>query len=75
MPVIVMASPKGGVGKSTVSVLLATGFARLGAEVTIIDTDPNRSLSRWASHGLPWLGLRHAGTQQKGPSVCGQRLT
>lgn len=53
MPVIVMASPKGGVGKSTVSVLLATGFARLGADVTIIDTDPNRSLSRWASHGMP----------------------
>lgn len=53
MPVIVMASPKGGVGKSTVSVLLATGFARLGADVTVIDTDPNRSLSRWAGHGLP----------------------
>jgi chromosome partitioning protein len=53
MPVIVMASPKGGVGKSTCAVLLATEFARLGADVTVLDCDPNRSLTRWASHGLP----------------------
>jgi hypothetical protein len=31
MPVVVMASPKGGVGKSTCAVLLATEFARMGA--------------------------------------------
>lgn len=53
MPVIVMASPKGGVGKSTCAVILATEFARMGAEVTVLDCDPNRSLSRWAAHGLP----------------------
>jgi len=53
VPVIVMASPKGGVGKSTCAVILATEFARMGAEVTILDCDPNRSLTRWASHGLP----------------------
>lgn len=53
MPVIVMASPKGGVGKSTCTVLLATEFARMGAEVTVLDCDPNKSLSRWASRGLP----------------------
>lgn len=53
MPVIVMASPKGGVGKSTCAVLLATEFAAMGAEVTVLDCDPNRSLTRWASHGLP----------------------
>ena len=65
MPVIVMASPKGGAGKSTCAVLLATGFARMGAEVTALDCDPNRSLSRWASHGLPenvsvWSDVRRA---------------
>lgn len=53
MPVIVLASPKGGVGKSTCSVILASEFARMGADVTILDCDPNKSLSRWASHGLP----------------------
>lgn len=53
MPVIVLASPKGGVGKSTCAVLLATEFARMGAEVTVLDCDPNKSLSRWAGHGMP----------------------
>lgn len=53
MPVIVMASPKGGVGKSTCAVILATEFARMGAQVTVLDCDPNKSLTRWASHGLP----------------------
>ena len=53
MPVIVMASPKGGVGKSTCAVLLASQFAQMGADVTVLDCDPNKSLSRWASHGLP----------------------
>lgn len=53
MPIVVMASPKGGVGKSTCAVLLATEFARMGAQVTVLDCDPNRSLTRWASHGLP----------------------
>ena len=53
MPVLVMASPKGGVGKSTCAVLLATEFARMGAEVTVLDCDPNRSLTRWSARGLP----------------------
>lgn len=53
MPVIVMASPKGGVGKSTCAVILTSEFARMGAQVTVLDCDPNKSLTRWASHGLP----------------------
>lgn len=48
MPVIIMASPKGGVGKSTAAVLLATQLAESGAGVTIIDADPNKPVSRWA---------------------------
>lgn len=52
MPVIVMASPKGGVGKSTCAVLLATEFARMGADVTVLDCDPNKSLTRWAARGF-----------------------
>lgn len=53
MPVIVLASPKGGVGKSTCSVILTTEFARMGADVTVLDCDPNRSMTRWSDNGLP----------------------
>lgn len=48
MPTIVFASPKGGVGKSTSAVLLATELAMRGATVTAIDADPNKPVSRWA---------------------------
>jgi len=49
MPTIVFASPKGGVGKSTAAVLLASELASHGGTVTMIDADPNRPLSHWAS--------------------------
>ena len=48
MPVIVFASPKGGAGKSTSAVILATQLALKGATVTAIDADPNRPVSQWA---------------------------
>src|SRR5271168_3130393 len=48
MPTIVFASPKGGVGKSTSAVVLATELARRGPGVTVIDADPNRPVSQWA---------------------------
>ena len=48
MPTIVFASPKGGAGKSTSAVLLATVLAERGATVTIIDADPNKPVSSWA---------------------------
>lgn len=43
-----VASPKGGAGKSTASVILATELAHAGAQVSILDCDPNRSISIWA---------------------------
>jgi chromosome partitioning protein len=49
MPTIVFASPKGGVGKSTAAVLLASELASHGGTVTMIDADPNKPLSQWAS--------------------------
>ena len=49
MPTIVFASPKGGVGKSTAAVLLASELASHGGSVTMIDADPNRPLSQWAT--------------------------
>jgi chromosome partitioning protein len=48
MPTIVFASSKGGAGKSTSAVLLATELAQRGATVTIVDADPNKPVSAWA---------------------------
>ncbi|MDO5370390.1 ParA family protein [Paracoccus sp. (in: a-proteobacteria)] len=51
MPTVVIASPKGGAGKSTAAVLLGTELAHAGAAVTLLDCDPNRSLTLWAGRG------------------------
>jgi chromosome partitioning protein len=48
MPTISFASSKGGAGKSTSAVLLATELASRSASVTIIDADPNQPVSRWS---------------------------
>lgn len=48
MPIIALASPKGGCGKSTSAIILATELAARGTSVTIIDADPNRPISRWS---------------------------
>lgn len=48
MPVIAFANPKGGAGKTTTALLLATELAQRGARVTIIDADPERWISQWA---------------------------
>ena len=42
MPTIVIASPKGGVGKSTTANILMTCLAGRGASVIGIDADLNR---------------------------------
>lgn len=47
MPVIVTANPKGGAGKSTVTLVLAQTLAHLGATVAIVDADPNRPIVEW----------------------------
>jgi chromosome partitioning protein len=48
MPIVTVASPKGGAGKSTASVILGTELAHAGADVTFLDCDPNKSISIWA---------------------------
>jgi chromosome partitioning protein len=48
MPTISFASSKGGAGKSTSAVLLATELAGRSASVTIIDGDPNQPVARWS---------------------------
>jgi chromosome partitioning protein len=54
MPTVVFASPKGGAGKSTSAVVLATELAQRGTSVTVIDADPNHPVSQWAQRpGCP----------------------
>lgn len=49
MPVISFANPKGGAGKTTTALLLTTELAARGANVTVIDADPERWISQWAA--------------------------
>lgn len=48
MPVITFANTKGGAGKTTAVLLLATELARMGHRVTVLDADPQLWISRWA---------------------------
>ncbi|WP_117192468.1 ParA family protein [Rhizobium terrae] len=48
MPVISFANAKGGAGKTTAALLLATELAHQGFRVTVIDADPQRWISQWA---------------------------
>jgi len=49
MPVIAFANPKGGAGKTTAALLLASELTAKGARVIIIDADPERWISQWAA--------------------------
>jgi chromosome partitioning protein len=54
VPVISLLSPKGGVGKSTASLILATELAHAGKAVSLVDADPNHPLVEWAKlPGVP----------------------
>ncbi len=47
MPVITFANTKGGAGKTTAVLLLATELAHRGYRVTILDADPQHWITRW----------------------------
>lgn len=47
MAVITFANTKGGAGKTTAVLLLATELARKGYRVTILDADPQNWITRW----------------------------
>ncbi len=53
MPIVVVANPKGGVGKSTVATQVAAYFAQSGHKVMLGDVDRQQSSKLW-------LGLRPA---------------
>jgi chromosome partitioning protein len=51
VPTIVIVSPKGGAGKTTSALILATQIAKQGPAVTLIDADPNYPIKAWAAGG------------------------
>lgn len=70
MPTIVMTSPKGGAGKSTTAVILATEMAHKGYDVTLLDCDlltaDQSALQAWARSGElpPRITLKHMINEQ-----------
>lgn len=48
MPVISLVSSKGGVGKTTSAVVLASEFVAAGRTVVLVDADPNKPLEAWS---------------------------
>ncbi len=48
MKVVALASDKGGMGKSTLAINLATAAAEAGVDAAILDLDPQASVGRWA---------------------------
>lgn len=48
MATITIFNPKGGSGKTTTALILATELAERGASVAVMDGDPNPNLYRWA---------------------------
>lgn len=57
MPVISVANPKGGAGKSTAALVLGSTLASKGATVTILDCDPNQPIAAWGK-GQNRVGLK-----------------
>ena len=58
MSTIVFASSKGGAGKTTAAIILASEFAKQGESrdisITLVDADPNQHSAKWASkEGCP----------------------
>jgi chromosome partitioning protein len=50
---IVVLNPKGGSGKTTIAINLASYFAQRGEQVTLMDGDPQGSATRWVRKRQP----------------------
>lgn len=70
MPVLTFANTKGGAGKTTAVLLIATELARMGLRVAVLDADPQRWISCW--HEL--LGSRRPDRLEVVPYVSAANL-
>jgi len=50
-PIITVSTGKGGAGKTTTTISLADYWASTGYKIGLLNTDPNKSLSRWYEKG------------------------
>jgi len=73
MSVILIGGEKGGTGKTTLSINLATARAKKGHDVLLVDTDPQGSASYWAATREE-LGVkpRIASIQKFGKTLAGE---
>lgn len=63
MPVLTIASSKGGPGKTLVTMLLAGSLAPDGIKIVALDADPTQAFTRWATNayeGPPFEALAEA---------------
>jgi chromosome partitioning protein len=48
MPILTITSRKGGCGKTMLAMVIAASLAEQGAEIALLDADPNGTVDRWA---------------------------
>lgn len=70
--IITIAQQKGGAGKTTLAIHLALAWAASGKRVSIVDIDPQASLSSWFRLRDKRLGAR--GTPMQAVAVSGWRV-
>jgi chromosome partitioning protein len=65
VPVLTIASSKGGPGKTTIAMLLVASLAGEGRRVVALDADPTEALSRWARNAYEGTAFEvHAETDE-----------